>query len=352
MSSFGNTEQARTPDGKYAPMSTPGTDTSVLDPDDPRAARARALASDGYVEATTFKTSIDPSTTAHRRRWWGQNFAAAEFGHESGDRPVMPDDYTPNNTPGRALSHNRRTHRMNYQSAPGVSIRMPSKTSIRRFSAENKNVTFDVPVSANVDGKLITGHVRVTKGSDGRWDAYGVGFADKSDEVRIAESVSMTLENQRPAMSVSAAAMVVAHRRERQGRGESIVTHPVKSSWVKSVGIQASDSNESLMIMRTQDAARKDGSIRPGRTYGYQIDQATYQEFRDSPAPGVVFNARIKGQTQRVAVERCGDCKMFTATPHGGNCPSNRVTGRQQGQSNRSAMREAAAALTRRSRQG
>lgn len=345
MTSFNEADINRAADGKFAAKTT-GEARVALD-DDARIRRADQLASGDYVAPVVTKSPIPAHTTANIERWWDQNFANAEYDHAEGDRLTMPDDYTPNHTGGRALSGDRRTHRMNYTPSQGVSVRMPSKTSIRRFAAEHHNRTFDVPVSATIDGRNVTGWVRVTKGADGLWYARGVGFPDTRDEMRIAESVSLTLEGQRRSIGVARAGDLAQHRAERvRSDATAVQAEPVSSSWIKDVGWQGGNDNEpGFMVARTKDYVRKDGHVRPGRTYGYDISPEVYAEFAASSSKGTSFNEMIKGQTRRVDVTQCPDCQMFTKTPHNGNCPSVRQSNRQAGEEDRSRYRSRAAAL-------
>lgn len=338
--------------GKFAGYASGATEIELPEyTGDPAAQRAAALAAAGYVPAVATSTRIPASSTADVKRWWGQSFTNAEYAHPAGDRLVMPDDYTPKMTYGQALSGHRRTHRMNYSPVPGVSVRMPSKTSLKRFAEEHHNRTFDVPVSATIGNRNVQGFVRVTKGADGRWDASGVEFPNKDDEIRVAESVSMALEGQRRPMGVSAAAHVSAHRAERMraAAGDSTTrTEPVRSSWIEQAGWQdGTDREQGMMVMRTKDYTRKDGTTTSGRSYGFKIDRSTYDQFRASDRPGAVFNAQIKGQNERVEVAQCSSCGMFTTSPHNGNCPSVIQTPRKAGESDRSRMRSAASWLTR-----
>src|SRR4051812_21355170 len=67
-------------------------------------------------------------------RWWDTRASLAEWAGEGAAFPKLPGDWTPGRTMGTADSGLRRTHRMTY-SGNGFTLRMPSATSIRSFSA-------------------------------------------------------------------------------------------------------------------------------------------------------------------------------------------------------------------------
>ena len=86
--------------------------------------RERIRAGGDVSPAAAPRASVDPRSSAYVHDWWEAEHATAEYGNEAGAYPQMPDDYTPSQGLGNALSGHRRTHRMAYSGA-GVSMRMP-----------------------------------------------------------------------------------------------------------------------------------------------------------------------------------------------------------------------------------
>ena len=334
--------------GEAAEVSLRGPDGSdtVAAPvsSDWRELRARQLDSLGYVAPIATSTRIDPKTTEGIDQWWSTTFVDAEYGHGGGDYPLMPDDNTPNMTAGQSISGNRRTHRMSY-SGHGVTLRMPSKTAIHRFSAAQHDRTFDVPVSASLpDGRMVHGTVRVTKGSDGQWETKGLGFAPEH-EVFVAEGVSAVLEGQRARTSLAAAGDLVARRRERLAN-TGAKAMPVQSTWIRSVGYGSTDSGEGMMTLTTKGYTRKDGSVAPPKTYGYKVDPATYAAMANSDAPGKVFNRFVRGE-RGVTVDTCGKCGLMTASGADHHCPTREKPRSVEDTAIRGRQRERAALVSR-----
>ena len=108
------------------------------------------LIEQGYAPAVFTASKTRVQATDGIKDWWSEHFVNAEHGSKSADGatyPVIPDDFTPKETLGRAMSGKRRTHRIKYE-ADGYAVRMPSATAIKRFAAESESRTFDVPVQA------------------------------------------------------------------------------------------------------------------------------------------------------------------------------------------------------------
>ncbi len=162
--------------GQFAPINRPeATGAKLVDNDTANpvsdldveaflADRRERIRAGGYVSpAAAPRASVDPRSSAYVHDWWEAEHATAEYGNEAGAYPQMPDDYTPSQGLGNALSGHRRTHRMAYSGA-GVSMRMPSVASIRRYALEvgasqGGKATFDVPVTATYPGGEVTGWV-------------------------------------------------------------------------------------------------------------------------------------------------------------------------------------------------
>lgn len=309
-----------------------------------RELRARQLDSMGYVAPIATGTRIDPKTTEGIDTWWSTSFVDAEYGHRGGDYPMMADDNTPNMTPGNSINGHRRTHRMSY-SGNGVTLRMPSKTAVHRFSAQQHDRTFDVPVSASLpDGRMVHGTVRVTKGSEGQWETKGLGFAPEH-EVYVAEGVAAVLEGQRARTSLAAAGDLVARRRERLANtGAEPV--PVQSTWIRSVGYGSTDTGEGMMTLTTKGYTRKDGSVAEPKTYGYKVDREAFARMAGSDAPGKVFNQFVRGE-RGVTVQTCSDCGLMTASGADHRCPTAQKPRLPQDVTIREQQRGRAALVTR-----
>lgn len=267
------------------------------------AQRREALAAGGYVPAVATRAVASPLTTQKRDDWWDTHFVQAEYSDGAG-YAKMPDDYTPSQSGGRALSGKRRTHRMAY-SAGGVAVRMPSRTAIHRYSAENGNPTFDVPVSASLPDGDVQGWVRVTKVGPGSWETTGVGFPPGA-EVGVAEAVGATLEGRAAAMRPQNFNDLIERRRQRlMERGFEM--EEVDSSWISSFGYDPATG-----VMATMTTS--------GRLYGHKVPEETYEIVAGSRSPGALFNKLVKGN-ERAEVERCEGCGRFRAVAAPHSCP-------------------------------
>lgn len=309
--------------GQFASKSNPEADIDLTgaEPapedlaavDDFVARRRSALATLGYVQPTVAPNVVNPRSTAHRREWWKNNFAAAEYGNPNGSYAQMPDDWTPHRTMGRSLDGLRRTHRMSYVGA-GVTLRMPSATSIKSFSnaaveGKKPGETFDVPVSAQFPGGSISGWVRVSRGADGTWATQGLGFTPEQ-AAYVAESVQCVLESRHPSRALADAGDLLERRRHRAA-ALGTTAQPVRSGWIRSVGY---DRATNTMIMST---AAKSGP----QHYGYRVPISAFQRVAQSDRPGATFNALIRGRAHTVTVAECEKCGRFTADGTSHRCP-------------------------------
>jgi hypothetical protein len=272
---------------------------------DELAARRKQLEDRGYVPAVSSSTSLDPTSTKHLRAWWDEKFVTAEVGGAKGSYAVMPDDYTPGMTSGEALSGHRRTHRMLYEGA-GVKLRMPSATSIRKFSKENGDGrTFDVPVSAEYDGGTVQGMVRVTRVGK-EYHVDGLGFSDAANE-QVAEAVSAVLGSRRVTTALAHAGNLAERRRARIADEGTALVDP-KSSWIEGMGYE---DDQGMMVMTTKPQSRKDGTQSEVRQYGFRVSRATFEAVIGNERPGAAFNELVKGQAARIGVSKCDKCARF-----------------------------------------
>ena len=258
--------------------------------------RRALLQKAGYAKATAQVAIADVRETARdeekRADWWEQNFVTGEFAPEkAGSFALMPDDYTPGMTTGRSAEGHRRTHRMLYEGA-GVSVRMPSAAAIKRFSADNKNHSFDVPLSIEIDGQQVAGHVRVTKNGPNQWGVSSLGFPANKAE-RVAEAVSAVLESRRPSTALREVNSLIERRRERLAMAGAKV-EPVASSFIDGIGYNEA-GNEMFVTMHSE----KTGEV---RAYAYRVPRDVYHAVRNASSPGRAYNDLVKkGGAEQVA---------------------------------------------------
>lgn len=301
--------------GQFAPINRPEATSSELSDSSSVvesfiADRRERIRSGGFVQPAAIQMAfVDPRSSAHVREWWEVERATAEYGHESGSYPQMPDDYTPSGSAGNAISGRRRTHRMAYSGA-GVFLRMPSATSIRRYAAEiggqeGKSTTFDVPVSSIYPGGEVTGWVRVTRSPDGSFATRGLGFSRESSAY-VAEAVQCVLEARRPSRALAETGDILERRRQRAARIGTTV-ESIRSSWIKSSGY---DKATGTMVVTTAT-----------HQYGYKVPAEVFTKVTESMAPGGVFNQLVRGRAKRVEVRQCALCQRFTADMDLHRCP-------------------------------
>lgn len=301
-------------------------DSDVMD------SRYASLLDDGFVPALATAATEDPAFTDKREQWWDNHFIASEYRPGEGGYPQMPDDFTPSGTDGAALSGKRRTHRMKYESSE-LTIRMPSATSVRRYAKETGTITFDVPVSAAVGDRTVSGWVRVSSNGAGGWSSVGMGF---SDDEQVAEAVSAVLESRNPSVGLSRAGDLIARHRAR-AKAEGGQMTDVQSSWMESVGY---DPENQIMAMRTSK----------GDLYGHVVSAARYETVANATSPGAEYNRLIKGHA-RVEITNCGRCGRFHAVAAAHRCPAKVVPPAPPGSKLNVAARDRAReALARRTR--
>lgn len=255
--------------------------------------RARAeLIAEGFAPAIAGRSNgTDPRDREGIDTWWDEHRLRAEV--RSGDDYLqMPDDYTPKMTAGQSIAGSRRTHRILYEGS-GLSIRMPSATAIKRFSLENAQETFDVPVEAvGPAGNPISGFVRVTQEGPGAWSVKPLGMPAQA-AAQVGEGVAAILEARRPSVALAQVGdLTAAHRRRVAGQGTTVIS-PGAKTWITGVGYNV-EAGE--MVVQIGD-----------RTYGYQVDPEVYVEVATSTNVGTLYNKLVKG-SPRVEVTRCERC--------------------------------------------
>lgn len=272
------------------------------------AERRELLKRSGFIPATTLQAATAPTTTEHRSEWWDRNLVAAEY-RTGKAYPQMPDDYTPAKTLGHAMSGHRRTHRMNYGNND-IQLRMPSATAIRRFSKENGNPTFDVPISVSLKGGAARqGWVRVTQTGPHTWEATALGGGGDS-AAQVSEAVTAILESRRPSIALTAVPdLLEAHKARKAAQGTELA--PVTSKFIDEVGY-----DEATGTLATRIGAK---------LYGHRVPKDLFQKLKDADRPGAVFNQLIKPQPG-AGVTQCGSCGRAHLTSVRHTCPKGHKT--------------------------
>lgn len=290
------------------------------------AERLARLADEGYSPPIAVRATEDPRSSRHRAQWWDTHFVTAEYGAASGDYPQMPDDFTPNRTGGRALSGNRRTHRMAYRTADdSLTLRMPSATSVKAYEAETGG-TFDLPVSAiDGQGRSVSGWVRVTR-SGRDWTVSDLGGFGDTTGMQVSEAVSAVLESRRPSRALTQVGDLIARHKARRAAAGAPLT-AVPSGFISSVGY---DDATGTMAVAIRD-----------RTYGYRVPREVFEAVANSHTPGGVYNRLVKG-VDRVGVSRCRDCGRFFGNGAAHVCQTNHKAPPRQVPAHNLAARAAA----------
>lgn len=259
----------------------------------------------GFIAATTLDAVQSPSTTKDREEWWNREFVAGEYGKSGKGYPQMPDDFTPAKSLGQAMSGNRRTHRMNYKNGD-IDLRMPSATAIKRFSGENGNPTFDVPVSVSVKGGAPKqGWVRVTKTGPQTWSTTALGDTQDENSEILGEAVAAVLEARRPTVALHAAGDLLERRKARQA-AEGQEMSGIKSTFIDEIGY---DEGSSTMATQIGD-----------KIYGHSVPKSFFESVANSERPGTLFNKLIK-QNVQTEISRCQQCGRFSAASIQHTCP-------------------------------
>lgn len=298
---FGNQPHSD-PEHDVPASGTPMTTPEIL------AQRIEQLRETGYVSAGAVPDMFDPSTTKRIDAWWQSSFALTEQARGGGHH-LMPDDYTPGMGAGRSLGGNRRTHRMKYEGA-GVTLRMPSVTSVKRYSKDIKGATFDIPVEASTPAGNVQGFVRVTPGANGSWEVEALGLEGQPQIAGyLSESVRATLEGRRPSMALKEVADLAERRRERLiAEGARMYEPKQKSSVVKAVGYSREAGEMYVQLGR--------------RHYAYAgVDPREAGILYRGVSPGKSYNERVKGKYPSLAASECGECGRVTSTATEHQCP-------------------------------
>lgn len=274
------------------------------------------LIEQGYAPAqfTASKTSV--LSTEGINTWWSEHFVNAEHGSKAADGasyPVIPDDYTPKQTLGLALSGKRRTHRIKYE-GDGYAIRMPSATAIKRFADESGSNTFDVPVQAVrilPDGResTTTGYVRVTRQGPASWSTQPLGLDERSGSV-IGESMSTILEARHPSLALKSAGNLYQKYQERKAaQGKQLEPLQRPSSFVN--GLAYDEQHGEIYVQLGN------------RSYGYKFPQAeaAFKALQVSHSPGRTYNAYVKKLGGgHFEVENCAKCGRTYRASRGHAC--------------------------------
>ncbi len=294
--------------GEYAAFAhgEPGFQLKFAKDRQSMAERRELLRSAGFIPATTLQASALPSTTVHREDWWDRNLVAAEYRAAGKTYPQMPDDFTPAKSLGQAMSGHRRTHRMNYRNGD-ISVRMPSATSVKRFSAENGNPTFDVPVSVSIKGGApVQGWVRVTKTGPHSWEATAQGGTGANADM-LSEAVASTLEARRPSVALARIPdLLEAARLREEAKGDPLV--PITSSFIDAIGY---DESTGTMATKIKE-----------KVYGHRVSKDFFEMVKNAERPGAIFNKVITG-TPGAGVQKCPKCARFYTPNLVHSCPTN-----------------------------
>lgn len=285
--------------GKFVTSTNASAGSGVITGSEGWAERVEALKADGYVPAQAIAGVPDQPD-----QWWRGSWAVAEYGHEDGEYPQMPDDQTPAMTGGRSLHGNRRTHRRTY-SGSGVELRMPSAAAIKRHAGPGPT-TFDVPITYNDAGGEVTGWVRVTKHGNA-WGAQGLGEMDEATRIRMGESVQAVLEARHPTRGLAGAGDLLDRHRQRM-IDEGVKPDRISSSAFRSMGYEPAG--------RTMVA-----TFNRGATYAYSVSPEVFAAVKNSASPGAAYNELVKHRAPRVGVSACGSCGRYTSDLGRHRCP-------------------------------
>ena len=292
--------------GEYAPHTRPDA-TINLGPGGlttaDRDLRRVALLHGGFVPAIALPSA---GNDIDRDLWWQTAFVRSEYQGEAGGFHKMPDDYTPKQSGGQAISGNRRTHRIKYEGA-GVSVRMPSATAIRSYSAVIGNQTFHIPVSADYPGGSVQGSVRVTRNGPGEWSVSGLGF-DPRANAYVSEAISAILESRTPSVALGRVPDLQQRRRDRFAAGGVKMDLTEKSGFISGVGYNKASSTMSVKIGL--------------KHYAYKVSEKTFNAVRGARSPGAAYNLLVKGNQRAEAVDSCPKCGRFNVATDVHRCPS------------------------------
>lgn len=279
-----------------------------------QAKRVQTLLQGGYVEPTVVAARVDPSTTDGINEDWAARRAAAEFRPNNDGVPVITDAYDPNYPGAKGLN---RVHRMAYKIG-GHTMRAPSAKYVKWMG--KMRGTVDIPLTVETPGGARrTFYVRATYGGPGNWAVSPLG-SDSAEARQVAIAYRSTLEAQR----VTALPQGAAYK----PRVEVVPEKPLKGSWMGSVGY---DDDHGIMVMKVAGS---------GRTYGYSVDRATFNEITSADSPGAVFNRLVKFQGHDQKVEECARCRGIYLAARGHKCAPKHADLSNDAQSGRAHLAE------------
>lgn len=252
----------------------------------------------------------EASSTKRLAQWWRDAFRIGEV-NNAGSVPRMPDDWTPKMTSGRALSGNRRTHRMKYEVA-GATLRMPSRSAIKSYMEKNALETLDVPVVISRGKNDIAAIVRVSSNPDGSYESVTLG-ANSETELITAEAVSATLERRNMAFKSVDDLYFKRHSRR--------LTYGYRLSPMKRKSfIEGSSYDEytGTAVFRMK-----------GRSYSYQITPKEYRRIVDAEVIGKEFN-RICRNRPATHLTECQYCHRPFVEIDNHQCPKQWTSSRSE----------------------
>jgi hypothetical protein len=269
-----------------------------------RKLRRDALKHGGFVPAIAAPSV--PGDDSSRSDWWDTAFVRAEFTATDTGFHKMPDDFTPGRTGGQSVAGNRRTHRMRYEGA-GVSLRMPSVTSLRAYAASIGNQTFDIPVAAEYPGGSVTGWARVTRNGPGEWSVSGLAFDPKANAY-VSEAIGALLESRTPSVALRNVPDLQERRRARFAAGGVKLNPTEKSGFISGVGYNEASSTMSVKIGK--------------KAYAYKVSAEVFKAVRAARSPGAAYNLLVKGNQRAEPIVSCPKCGRFNAAADIHRCPS------------------------------
>lgn len=314
------------------------------------AARLNALNTGRHVRPRGIEQDYEAMSASKRiERFWDDTRAVGEYSASDEHQiPKIPDDYTPAKSAGRksygrSISGTRRTHRRTYDFGD-VAVQMPSVSSVKRFSKENRNNTFDVPVSASYtrdDGSTgqVAGWVRVTPGPNGTYECSSRGFGERDDH-KVQEAVAASLEARRPSKTRTEIGSIESRRQEAK-RAQGGAVRPVASSWVE--GAAYDTQTESMLVHCKPSKRTPEGAIR-----GYEgVSVQEYARFvTNKPLDGHqggkamhhYFDVK-KSRLPEGSAKFCPSCgrAYLTSTPHECSAESNKPVRFKRGASSEEA---------------
>lgn len=257
------------------------------------AQRAELLAGNGFVPATTLSAAASPSTTAAIDEWYARASVATE---RTGD-----------GTSYVSMGRGQGANRMRYQGG-GVDIRMMSKASIKRTSAEHGNATVKVPVAVSVDGKApVQGDVLVTQTGKDTWKVTAMGGSgDTEAEKKLEEAVTAVLESRRVTGSIARAGDLLEKRQAREAAEGAAISPVGVSQFIDGMGYDK--------------ATQTIGTEINGQFYGHKGSPDLFKRVMDSERKGALFNQLVK-KGARVEVQNCENCGRFSVASVEHTCP-------------------------------